>query len=145
MKEKRMINIRVTDDEASILASYAEMTGQSQTAVLKSFVRSLEPKVTRVNPEKFEPFLLPSVPMAKRPLLPSCSAVYFFITEGGSILYIGQTADLSKRCFVHAQYYAALNFDKHARIHWIELKYRIDVFEKACISRFKPILNTQGK
>jgi hypothetical protein len=145
MQEKRMINIRVTDDEADILASYAEMVRQSQTAVVKSFIHSLEVKVMRVSPEKVNPFLLPSVPMAKRPLLPPLPAIYFFITEGGSVLYIGQTADLSKRCFDHAQYDAALNFDKHARIHWIEMKSRRDVFEKACILRFKPILNTQGK
>ena len=47
MTNTRMINIRVTDDEAKLLAEYAKETGRTQTDVLREFIRSLNSKLTR--------------------------------------------------------------------------------------------------
>ena len=41
MADKRIINIRVTDEEASILTAYVEATGQTRTDVLRAYIRSL--------------------------------------------------------------------------------------------------------
>jgi hypothetical protein len=145
MSDKRIINARVTDEEADILASYAEEMGQSQTDVLRSFIRSLEGRLKRITPSKVDPYTLPSLPLSRSDVFPPVAAVYFFLTEGGDVLYIGSTANLSIRCGSHLRYQAALEADPHARIHWIERRSGREAFEAACIRRFNPPMNVRGK
>jgi hypothetical protein len=145
MSEKRMINVRVTDDEADILSAYADEMGQSQSDVLRAFIRSLEARIRRVHPDRVDPYLLPSLPLSRRDVFPPVAAVYFFISEDGRILYVGETANLSIRCGSHPSYNAAIEIDSHARIHWIERRSGRQTFEVACIKRFRPPLNTRKK
>ncbi len=39
---KKLLNFRLTAEEADILAAYCERTGRTQTDVLREFVRGLE-------------------------------------------------------------------------------------------------------
>lgn len=146
MDGKVLINVRVTIQEAAILSDYAEMLRQTQTDVVRGFIRSLEPKVRTVTPDNVQPFLLPSLPLTKRPLFPPVSAIYFFITEAGEVLYVGESDDLSLRCLSHIRHREALEVDPHARMHWLEMrgdKRKRVKFERACIRRFNPPLNRQ--
>ena len=52
MADKRIINARVTEAEADILAAYAEAVGQTQTDVLRSFIRSLESRLRRLTKQR---------------------------------------------------------------------------------------------
>ena len=42
---KRMLTIRATETELSILARYAEQTGRSQSDIVREFLRSLEKRL----------------------------------------------------------------------------------------------------
>jgi hypothetical protein len=145
MADKRIINARVTDEEAETLSAYSDETGQSQTDVLRAFIRSLEGRLRRVSAEQIVPDLLPSLPLSRRDMFPPVSAVYFFVKENGEVLYVGETADMSLRCGSHPRYDAALEADPHARLHWIERRTGRVAFEDACIKRFQPPLNVWGK
>ena len=48
MADKHLINIRVTTEEAEILATYADAVGQTKTDVLRGYIRSLEGRLRRV-------------------------------------------------------------------------------------------------
>jgi hypothetical protein len=52
MADKRIINARVTVAEADILAAYAEAVGQTQTDVLRGFIRSLESRLRRLTKQR---------------------------------------------------------------------------------------------
>lgn len=145
MKNKHMVNIRVTDEELIILSDYAEETGQSQTNILRTSIRSLECRLRRISPDKIDPFTLPSIPLTRRDMFPAVAAIYFFMTEDGRVLYVGETANLSLRYGNHLRYESALGIDQHARLHWLERRTSRDAFEKACIKRFSPELNVHGK
>jgi len=43
---KKMLTIRVTEGELSILKSYAEQTGRSQSDLLRELIRALERKLS---------------------------------------------------------------------------------------------------
>jgi hypothetical protein len=141
MINERAITIRVTEAEAELLAAYAEQNGQSQSEVLRSHIRSLESRLRRVTPENVEPFLLPSLPLSRRDMFPPVAAVYFFLTEAGKILYVGQCANLGIRFGNHPKFEAALASDPHARMHWLERRTNREGFEAKCIARFAPPLN----
>ena len=141
-----MLNFRVSDEEAALLAEYAEESGQSMTDVVRGFIRSLEPKIRRVTSASVKPELLPSLPLTRLGSLPSLEAAYFVLTEAGEVLYIGQTKHLARRHeFRHNHRDGILAIDPHARIHWIEMRNGRHDFERACIKRFSPRLNgTRG-
>jgi hypothetical protein len=145
MVDKSLINARVTAEEAGILAAYAEEMGQSQTDVLRAFIRSLEGRLRRVRADQIVPFLLPSLPLSRRDVFPPVAAIYFFLTENGIVLYVGETANLATRCGGHPRHTAALEIDPHARVHWLERRSGRAAFEAACIRRFSPSLNVRGK
>jgi Ribbon-helix-helix protein, copG family len=42
MASNRVINVRVPDNEADLLAAYAAETGRTQTDIIRAFIRSLE-------------------------------------------------------------------------------------------------------
>jgi hypothetical protein len=136
-----MLNFRVSDEEAALLAAYAEEVGQSMTDVVRSFIRSLEGKLKRVKPETVSPDLLPSVPLARTSLVPPVAAVYFILTEGGEVLYVGQSGNMVNRHVDHHRHEEALCIDPHARLHWLERRSLREAFERACIERFNPRLN----
>ena len=106
-----MLNFRVSDEEAALLAAYAEEVGQSMTDVVRSFIRSLEGKLKRVKPETVSPDLLPSVPLARTNLVPPVAAVYFILTEGGEVLYVGQSGNMVNRHVDHHRHEEALCID----------------------------------
>jgi hypothetical protein len=47
MVVKKLINVRVTEEEARLLADYAASVGRSQTDVLREFIRSLQALLAR--------------------------------------------------------------------------------------------------
>jgi len=138
-----MLNFRVTEEESALLSAYAEEVGQSMTDVVRSFIRSLEGKLRRIDPSTIRPELLPSVPLARLQTLPPVAAVYFLLTEDGEALYVGQTQNLALRHCERHHHDAILKLDAHARIHWLERRASREPFERACIRRFKPKFNTK--
>ena len=48
MADKQIINVRVTKEEAAILSLYATAMGQTQTDVLRAFIRSLETRLKQI-------------------------------------------------------------------------------------------------
>ena len=144
-QEKQMFNARITEAEAAILAEYSAMTGQTQTDVVRQAIRALEPRLKRVDPLTFDPLLLPSLQIKMIDRLPPLAVVYFFVSEAGVVLYVGESGNLSKRCGGHPRHQEAIDIDAHARIHWIERRAGRTVFEAACITRFQPALNVRGK
>jgi hypothetical protein len=144
MEEKTMLNIRITEDEAHILRLYAAMTSQTQTGIIRAFIRSLEQWITRLDPETFHPYLLPSVPLAKHSLLPGVPAIYFLMTEDGTVLYVGRTTNLHTCFLTHHRPRDALMTDGMVRIHWLEKRLGQAPFAAACVKRFLPPLNMQG-
>jgi len=52
MVTKRLFNFRLTDEEARLLASYAEQTGRTQSDVLREYIRSLKPQSPRRKPTR---------------------------------------------------------------------------------------------
>ena len=47
---KRMLTIRATESELSILARYADQSGRSQSDIVREFMRSLEKKLVEAAP-----------------------------------------------------------------------------------------------
>ena len=45
--------------------------------------------------------MLPSIALTKRETLPTCSGIYFALSEKGTVLYIGQTHNLRRRWKQH--------------------------------------------
>lgn len=145
MSGKQLINVRVTAEEASILSEYADLTGQTQTGIMRQAIRALEPRLRKIDPKTIDPLLLPSLPLVRKDRFPPVGAVYFFITESGEVLYVGETSDLSLRFGNHLKYKQAIEIDGQARLHWMEKRSGRASFESACIKRFLPPLNTFGK
>jgi hypothetical protein len=75
---KRLINVRVTDDEYLRLATYAESNFQSRTAVLRALIRSLKVKQPKPAAGNIEPTPPPpgqdanSSPIGCRPRRSNC-------------------------------------------------------------------------
>jgi hypothetical protein len=44
---RRLINFRISDDEAKLLATFAKKTLQTQTDVLRRLIRSLRPRMAQ--------------------------------------------------------------------------------------------------
>ena len=87
------------------------------------------------------PLALPSLPLADRSQLPSCSAIYFAL-EGDCISYIGRTTNLKQRWITHHRY-SQLNGLGNVRIAWLECSdpSLLPEIEAALIEYFQPSLN----
>lgn len=48
MAMKKKLIFRVTDDEAKLLADYAEATGRNQSDLLREWIRSLKARLARL-------------------------------------------------------------------------------------------------
>ena len=140
-----MLNFRVTDEESALLAAYSQQIGQSMTDVIRTYIRSLEGRLRRVVPETIEPYLLPSIPLVRTDIVPPVAAVYFIMTEAGEVLYVGHSANLSLRHLDHHRHDEAVAIDSRVRLHWHEKRAARENFERACIRRFKPRLNTKPR
>lgn len=144
MKSQTTLNFRVTEKDAETLAAYSEMIGSSQTSVIKNYIRGLEVKLSRPTASTVEPMLLPSLPLSMKAHCPKVSCVYFLLTQGGDVLYIGESGDLKKRFIDHHKTKKALTTDKNSRIHWVELsdsRKTRKTFEQKSIERFSPKFN----
>jgi hypothetical protein len=67
---KRLMNFRLTEEEAGILAAYCERTGRTQTDVLRELVRELDRRpVGRRSAPKAQPAAKTAAPkrQARRP------------------------------------------------------------------------------
>lgn len=90
------------------------------------------------------PLQLPSVPLADRKRLPSCTAIYFAIDEQDRILYIGKAKNLASRWENHHRLYALKEIDKEisVRLAWqVWNEEDLDEAEKSLIVKFQPLLN----
>ena len=101
-----------------------------------------------IETENINPFLLPSVLLHKRFMLPPHSGVYFVLADTEKIVYIGKAKSLAARWIEHHKI-KQIETLNHVRIAWLACKgvstenlYRI---EQECIFRFKPPLNSIGK
>jgi hypothetical protein len=65
---KRLMNFRLTDEEAALLAAYCERTGRTQTDVLRELIRQLARKMpARAAPEPAAKRAPAKAVAAKRP------------------------------------------------------------------------------
>ncbi len=92
-----------------------------------------------------DPLELPSVSLADRKQLPTCSAIYFAIDASNRILYIGQAQNLVVRWKSgHHRLYQLEEFDQESsvRITWKAWNQEdLTVAEKSLIRHFQPLLN----
>lgn len=93
------------------------------------------------SPESVVPLQLPSLPLSWRKGFPSCSAIYFAISNN-QVLYIGRTLNLVRRWANHHRQAELENVDE-VRIAWMEVSEPelLPAIEKALIQFFKPCLN----
>jgi len=87
------------------------------------------------------PSALPSVPLDERSALPDTAAIYFVI-EGDTVLYVGQSINLHQRWLAHHRL-TQLNEYGGCRIAWMQVDDAdlLDELERACIEHFSPVLN----
>ena len=90
------------------------------------------------------PLQLPSVSLANRKKLPTCSAIYFAIDENDRILYVGKTQNLVERWNNHHRLYKLEEIDKECpvRLAWKAWNEEdLAEAEKSLIINFQPLLN----
>lgn len=92
-----------------------------------------------MNVTEINPLTLPTLLLSQSRNLPRCKAVYFVI-DGETVLYIGQTINLANRFLTH---HRIKQFGNNARVAWLECSDEslLPELEKALISYFKPLLN----
>ncbi|BAZ19085.1 XRE family transcriptional regulator (plasmid) [Calothrix sp. NIES-4071] len=85
---------------------------------------------------------LPTIPISERHNLPDCPAIYF-VMQGDTILYIGQTRNLRKRWLAHQIWQHLYGISGEFLIAWLECgdNKLLSGIEKALILHFKPQLN----
>lgn len=100
---------------------------------------------TAIAPELIDVFSLPSVPFSARRKLPHCPAIYF-VLEGKSVIYIGQTNSLLLRWQAHNKRKELRKRGTELSIAWIEFSGEelLCQIEQALINWFKPELNSYG-
>lgn len=98
------------------------------------------------NVDKIDIHSLPSLPIPERYNLPLIGSVYFVLSEGDEVLYIGKTKRLFQRWKAH-ECCAELDNPKRARIAWLEVEDEIErcSLEKELISKYCPRLNRNSK
>lgn len=101
---------------------------------------------------EINPLTLPSLPLADRHQLPNCPGIYFCLSAGGQILYIGQTFCLYDRWVrgSHSKLYMLKKLG-FARLAWLALSIKDDCLlvrrkklldiERLFIRHFRPALN----
>ena len=91
-----------------------------------------------------DPLQLPSVSLADRKQLPTCSAIYFAIDASNRILYVGKAQNLAARWKSHHRPYKLEEIDRESpvRLAWKAWnKEDLTVAEKSLIRNFQPLLN----
>ena len=135
------LTVRVSDDEASLLLAYSKAVGKSQSDLIRGYVASLESRLLHQKTAiaNLNPYLLPSVPLARADLIEEASALYFLM-DGEEVLYIGQTQNLSKRMIQgHHKRGAIEEAHPAARVHWMPVRRKARmILEKKAIERFSP-------
>lgn len=137
--------------KTGMYASHAsEGTIDRRLAALESKIErlgdSLVPPIVASNaiaPESVDPFVLPSLPLTERVMLPKFPAVYFVVCAAKKeILYIGKAENLSTRWFNHELYkeFRALS---NVRLAWLQVddKNLLMRIEKSLINYFQPSSN----
>ncbi|NEN89285.1 MAG: GIY-YIG nuclease family protein [Okeania sp. SIO3H1] len=90
------------------------------------------------------PLQLPSVSLADRKQLPTCSAIYFAIDASDRILYVGKAQNLAARWKSHHRLYKLeeINKESPVRLAWKAWnKEDLAEAEKRLIRIFQPLLN----
>lgn len=116
--------------------------------------RDRGPGIGQIAPADITPWRLPSVRLTDvlttRGILPRERAVYFILSSGCQVLYIGSTVDLSQRFLfgnirysLHHKFVQVLQIEAYARIHWFLYGGDIRRLEKQCIAHFAPLLNVE--
>lgn len=84
---------------------------------------------------------LPSVPFASRGMLPPIPAVYFALSDTGTVLYVGQSIDVRRRWREHERREPDM-----VKIAWLPCTPRqLLTLERKIILALRPRLNTQWK
>jgi GIY-YIG catalytic domain len=136
------LTLRLPDREMEILKEYCEQSGRTQTDVVRSYVRTLEKHIRKINADDIDPLSLPSIPWKMKLTLPDTYAIYFILNDLDCLLYIGQTKNLRKR-IEQAYPIKEKNIDiDRCRIAWLELRgSKLIEYEKACVKGLSPLFN----
>ncbi|NEQ25212.1 MAG: GIY-YIG nuclease family protein, partial [Microcoleus sp. SIO2G3] len=90
------------------------------------------------------PLQLPSVPLAQRNQLPTCSAIYFAIDANDRVLYVGKAKNLATRWQNHHRLHKLKEIDQQVPVRlawqaWNEAD--LSAAEKSFIINLQPLLN----
>lgn len=91
-----------------------------------------------------DPLQLPSVFLADRKQLPTCSAIYFAIDANKRVLYVGKAKNLAARWKNHHRLYKLEEIDKESpvRLAWQAWNEEdLGEAERSLIVNFQPLLN----
>lgn len=91
-----------------------------------------------------DPLQLPSVLLADRKQLPSCTAIYFALDSHNRILYVGKAKNLAARWKNHHRLYKLEEIDQESpvRLAWQAWNEEdLSETEKSLILNFQPLLN----
>ena len=91
-----------------------------------------------------DPLQLPSVSLADRKQLPTCSAVYFAIDANNRVLYVGKAKNLAARWKNHHRLYKLEEIDQGSpvRLAWQAWNEEdLDEAERSLIVNLQPLLN----
>jgi hypothetical protein len=84
---------------------------------------------------------LPFLPLSRLSELPTCSAIYFVLLEGGELLYVGRAVNLNTRWKTHHRYKQFESMES-ILISWIEVEpLNLDEVEAEFIASLQPKLN----
>lgn len=91
-----------------------------------------------------DPLQLPSVPLAQRNHLPTCSAIYFAIDANNRVLYVGKAKNLATRWQNHHRLHKLKEIDQQSPVRlawqaWNEAD--LSAAEKSFILHLHPLLN----
>lgn len=95
------------------------------------------------DPSSVTPAALPSVPLDSRRDLPACQGIYFVLSSGGNVLYIGMAKNILSRWRGHPRL-TELKQQPGVTISWLHFdgdKGLLYEIERACIEYFNPVLN----
>lgn len=91
-----------------------------------------------------DPLQLPSLPLAERKQLPTCTAIYLAIDSSNRILYVGKARNLAVRWKNHHRLHKLEEIDKDSSVRLAWQAWNEDDLseaEKGLIAHFHPLLN----
>lgn len=100
-----------------------------------------------VTPKTIDDLLrLPSVNLKHRKKLPYKSGVYFVMSDGVELEYIGKSINIKNRWQKHHHYDHFVDRANFVRIHWLEYRdlEKLKKLESTLIHRFNPPLNGEN-